>query len=64
MGFLTVGFPLTVGVRWVFLTVGFPLTVGVRCVRLSHAVYNRPVEYERLRDAVLELAEEAHRSKA
>ena len=31
----------------------------IGCVRLSHAVYNRDVEFERLRDAVLELTEEA-----
>jgi hypothetical protein len=34
---------------------------AVGCVRLSHAVYNHRGEYEALRDAVLELAEEASR---
>jgi selenocysteine lyase/cysteine desulfurase len=30
-------------------------------IRLSHAVYNAPADFERLRDAVLELVEEQER---
>ena len=33
----------------------------IGCVRLSHAVYSAPAEFDALRDAVLELAEEAKR---
>lgn len=32
---------------------------GVSCVRLSHAVYTQPEEFAALRDAVLELTDEA-----